>query len=214
MAEDTRKTRSGQMYPVLTTAEIARIARFGEKRRFARGESILRVGEAGHGMLVVLSGRIDVRRRDALGVGVALVSEGPGEFLAEIASLSGRAALVDADAAEDTEVLDIAPGRLRALIIAEADLGERITRALILRRVALIEAGVGGPVLVGAAQSPHLGRLRNFLQRNGHPHQVLDTAANADAVVLLEQFGAARGEVLVLCPDGSVLHDPDEMTLA
>ena len=33
------------------------------------------------------------------------------------------------------------PEQLRALIIAEADLGERIVRALILRRVGLIEAG-------------------------------------------------------------------------
>jgi thioredoxin reductase (NADPH) len=214
MADDLRKTRQGQMYPVLTPAEIARIARFGERRSFARGAPIVRVGEAGHGMMVVLSGRIDVRRRDALGVGVVLASEGAGEFLAEIASLSGRSTLFDADAAEDTEVLDIAPGRLRALIIAEADLGERITRALILRRVALIEAGVGGPVMVGAAQSARLGRLRNFLQRNGHPHQVLDTAVDADAGALLELFGAARDEVLVLCPDGSVLHDPDETTLA
>ncbi|MGH8035686.1 MAG: hypothetical protein ACREO9_10710 [Lysobacterales bacterium] len=35
---------------------------------------------------------------------------------------------------------------MRALIIAEADLGERLVRALILRRVALIEAGASGPV--------------------------------------------------------------------
>jgi thioredoxin reductase (NADPH) len=43
--------------------------------------------------------------------------------------------------------------RLRALLIAEADLGERIMRALILRRVGLIETGAGGPVLIGAPSS-------------------------------------------------------------
>jgi thioredoxin reductase (NADPH) len=209
-----RVARRAQMYPVLTAAEIARIARFGERRTFARGERIVRVGEVGIGMLLVLSGRIDVRRRDALGVGVPIVSEGPGEFLAEIVSLSGHSVLVDADAAEDTEILDIPPGKLRALIIAEADLGERIMRALILRRVALIEEGTGGPVLVGEPQAPRLARLRNFLERNGHPHQVIDVATDHDAAALLEQYGAASDEVLVLCPDGSVLHDPDEVTLA
>ena len=45
------------------------------------------------------------------------------------------------------------PERLRALLIAEAELGERIMRALILRRVGLIESG-GGPVIIGAATTP------------------------------------------------------------
>jgi hypothetical protein len=34
--------------------------------------------------------------------------------------------------------LVIPPGRLRALLVAEAELGERIIRALILRRVAIL----------------------------------------------------------------------------
>jgi len=34
--------------------------------------------------------------------------------------------------------------------MAEAELGERIVRALILRRVSLIQGGAGGPVLIGS----------------------------------------------------------------
>jgi hypothetical protein len=49
------------------------------------------------------------------------------------------------------EALTIPPERLRALLIAEAELGERIMRALILRRMGLIETGAGGPVIVGRA---------------------------------------------------------------
>jgi thioredoxin reductase (NADPH) len=44
------------------------------------------------------------------------------------------------------EALTIPPDQLRALLIAEAELGERIMRALILRRVGLLEKGAGGPV--------------------------------------------------------------------
>jgi len=43
----------------------------------------------------------------------------------------------------DVETLLIPPDKLRALLVVEADLGERIMRALILRRVSLIQ---GGPV--------------------------------------------------------------------
>ena len=51
----------------------------------------------------------------------------------------------------EVEAILIPPAGLRALLVAEAELGERITRALILRRVALIQAGHGGPLIIGAA---------------------------------------------------------------
>lgn len=217
MAEGARgdgAPRRAQMFPVLTDAEIDRIRRFGESRRYRRGERIFATGDTGIGMLVIVAGKVAISQRDVRGHTTPIAVEGRGEFVAELSSLSGRSVLVNADAEEDVDVLVIAPGQLRALIIAEVDLGERVVRALILRRVALIESGAGGPVLVGAPQSPHMARLQNFLQRNGHPHQVIDVDTMKDAAALLEQYGAAADEVLVLCPDGSVLHDPDEETLA
>ena len=52
------------------------------------------------------------------------------------------------------DALVIPPDRLRALLIAEAELGERIMRALILRRVGLIEVSAGGPVIIGPRRQP------------------------------------------------------------
>src|SRR5258707_10546140 len=88
-------------------------------------------------------------------------------------------------------------------------------RALILRRVALIETGTGGPVLVGAASSGDVARLRNFLSRNGIPHLLLDPAGDPDARAFIERY-APRAEDLPLavCPDGSVLRNPTEAGLA
>jgi thioredoxin reductase (NADPH) len=57
--------------------------------------------------------------------------------MGELAQLAGRPALVDAHAQDEVEALIIPPERLRALLIGEAELGERVMRALILRRVAL-----------------------------------------------------------------------------
>lgn len=50
--------------------------------------------------------------------------------------------------------------------------------ALILRRVALIETGAGGPVLIGPEVGPDVVRLQGFLARNAYPHQLLDPARN------------------------------------
>src|SRR2546423_2256190 len=207
-------SRRHQMFPVLTDAEIARIRRFGTTRHYARGERLFTVGEKGRGMFVVLKGLVSITQRDGLGTVVPIVRQGPGNFLAEVGTLSGRPALVDGTAEEDVEALLVEPGQLRALIIAEADLGERMVRALILRRVALIEAGHTGPVLMGQPESADILRLQNFLRRNGQPHHVVDAGRDAGAAALMEESGAAASDALVVCPDGAVLINPDNDQLA
>ena len=133
--------RQDQFLPVLSEAEISRIERFGEHRKYRRGERLFAAGERAPGIFVVLKGTLTISLRDGLGCVVPVVRHGPGQFTGEIAQLSGGFALVDADADEDVEVLLIQPDRIRALIVADAELGERIIRALMLRRVAQIESG-------------------------------------------------------------------------
>ena len=205
-------SRRHQLFPVLTDEEIARICRFGTVEHYARGTRMFTAGQPGKGMFVVLKGVVSISQRDGLGRVVPIVREGPGEFLAEVGQLTGRPALVDGDAEEDVEALLIPPPQLRALLIAEADLGERIVRALILRRVALIESGGSGPVLIGRPGNADVLRLQNFLRRNGHPHHVIDANEDSDACSLLRQYRGSA--LLVVCPDGSVLDNPDENQLA
>ena len=217
MADDAPSeplARRHQMFPALTDAEIARIRRFGTVRHYRRGDKLFVAGQPGPGMFVLLKGVVAISQRDGMGHVVPIVQQGPGHFLAEVGTLSGRPAMVDGQAKEDVDALLVVPGQLRALIIAEADLGERLVRALILRRVALIEAGHSGPVLIGQPQSADILRLQNFLLRNGQPHHVVDASQDIEAAALIEQYGAAASEALVVCPDGSVLLNPSADTLA
>jgi thioredoxin reductase (NADPH) len=166
-------------------------------------------------MLVVLKGMIRVTGRDAHGEDFPVVEHVPGSFSGELGQLSGRRSLADGTAVGDVEALLLDPEHLRALLLAEAALGEKIMRALILRRVALIESGTGGPVLVGAESSGDVARLSNFLRRNGIPYHLLDPASDHDAQAFVERY-APRAEDLPLavCPDGSVLRNPTESALA
>jgi thioredoxin reductase (NADPH) len=209
------RTRRDQMYFPLSDDDIRRLRRFGEDRRFAPGEYLVHAGDSGGGMVVILSGRVEVTRRDGLGHDQQDSTFGEREFIAEVGQLSGRASFVDARAQTDVEALLVPPASLRTLVIAEAELGERIMRALILRRVGLIESGAGGPVLIGPPGNPDVQRLQNFLGRNGVPHRVLDPEAEHDADALLACVKPERKDLpLVLCPDGTVLRNPDEHTLA
>lgn len=207
-------SRRHQMFPLLGDADMVRVHRFGTLKSYARGTRLVTAGEPSPGMFVVLKGVLAVSQRDGLGHITPVVRHGRGNFMGEVGTLSGKPALVDGVAEEDVEVLLLLPGQLRALIIAEADLGERLVRALILRRVALIEAGASGPVLIGYPGSADLVRLQNFLRRNGEPYHVVDAGLDDGAAAMMEQYGAAAGEALVVCPDGSVLLNPAENVLA
>ncbi|KAK44457.1 thioredoxin reductase [Caballeronia jiangsuensis] len=208
------ETRAHQMFPRLTDNEIERMSRFGTASHWRQGEWMFRMGETGRGMVIVLKGLVRVTRRNALGQEHLVVEHGPGHFLAEVAQLSGKPCLVDGVAAEDVDGIVIPPERLRALLVAEAELGERIMRALILRRVGLIEKG-SGPVLLGQSDDGRLVSLQGFLRRNGYPHTVIDACTDPDAISLLERISASTSDFpLVICPDGTVLRAPTENQIA
>src|SRR6185312_1365870 len=207
--------RHEQTFPVLTSQEIERMRRFGVPRSYRDGEALFETGKVGPGMFVVLSGHVAITQRDGLGHVTPIIDQGAGQFLAEIGQLSGRLALVDGHAEGDVETLLIPPDQLRALLVAEAELGERIMRALILRRVSLIQGGAGGPVLIGSTSLGDTARLQNFLARNGQPHHVLDPATDRDAADLVARYSPSRADLpLVVCPDGTVLRNPSETSLA
>jgi thioredoxin reductase (NADPH) len=208
-------TRHDQMFPNLETSEIERVRRFGEVQSIGAGEALASVGNVGHGLSIILSGEVEVTQHERSGQGSLIVTHGPGAFLGELAQLAGRPSLVDARARGPVQALIISPDRLRALLIAEAELGERIMRALILRRVGLLETGAGGPVIIGRSESGDVLRLENFLRRNGHPHQTLNAVTDPEAKALIERFQVDPGQLpIVLCPGGQLLRNPGEDELA
>src|SRR5216117_2450147 len=190
-ASPTLEARRAQTFPVLAPDEIARMRRFGTQCRYLAGERVYETGKPTPGMLVVLSGTIRVTGRDGHGHDFPVVDHVAGAFSGELGQLSSRRSLVDAVAVGDVEALLISPEQLHALLIAEAALGEKVMRALILRRVALIETGTGGPVLIGPASLGDVARLGNFLRRNGIPHLLLDPASDLDAQAFIDRYARA-----------------------
>jgi len=208
-------TRGAQMFPTLEPAEIERVRRFGEVRSYRTGDALAKTGDIGLGLFVILAGKVDITRRGDAGRREHIVTHGPGSFMGELAQLSGRPALVDATALEPVQALIISSERLRALMVAEAELGERIMRALILRRVGLLETGAGGPVIVGRPENSDVLRIKGFLTRNGNPHLQLDPETDAEARALIERFHIDPGQLpIVLCPGGQLLRNPSEIELA
>ena len=208
-------TRRDQIFPTLSAHDFARLRRFGEVRTFAAGTPIMQAGEVASGLSFVLKGTIDVRQGGAVSGRQSIVKHGPGSFLGELAQLSDRPALVDAVAETEVDAIVVPARRLRDVLVQEAELGERIMRALILRRVGLLEAGQTGPILIGPFGTSDMLRLENFLTRNGHPHRSLDSGSDGCAQTLLNRFTVQPEHLpIVLCPGGEILRNPTEHELA
>ena len=206
-------TRRHQMFPVLDRVQIETARRFasGPARTFAAGEVVFRAGATNAPAWLVLEGGIDIVRRDALGRELPITTHRPGQFSGEISQLAGQAALAEGRAcSEGCTALPFDAAHLRALVVGSAEIGEIVMRAFILRRVALIEEGGAGSVLVGSRGSPDLVHLEGFLSRNGYPYVVMD-ATDEQGRAIVERFGILPEELpLMLCPNGTVLKRPTD----
>ena len=201
-------SRQDQMFPKLDAVEVERLRRFGEVSCFPAGEALAEVGKVNRGLMLILTGEVRTTRRDLRGHEELIYLHSPGSFMGELAQVAGRPSLVDALSVTKVEALIISPERLRALFVGEAEIGEKIMRALILRRVGLIEAGAGGPIIIGRSDDGDVLRIQQFLRRNGHPYQHLDPTRDDDAETIEHLHIGSDRMPVVLCPNGKILPSP------
>ncbi|MFL6586871.1 MAG: FAD-dependent oxidoreductase [Luteimonas sp.] len=207
LADDRRH----QMFPVLDAGQVATARRFasGPPRACVEGEVLFDVGDRNAPVWLVLEGAIDVVRRDGLGHEKPITTQGAGQFTGEVSQLAGRASLAAGRASSGgCTAVPIDAAHLRALVVGAAELGEIVMRALILRRVGLIEGDAAGSVLVGLPGDAHLTGLQGFLTRNGYPNTLVD-ADGEEGREIVERLGIAPADLpLMICPNGSVLKRP------
>ena len=212
------ETRAYQMFPVLTDAQIATARRFasGCARQFAPGESLYAIGEQGAPAWLVLEGTVEVVRRDGLNQEAVITTYRAGQLSGEVNQLAGRPSIAAGRAgAAGCIALPFDSAHLRALMIGSADVGEIVMRALILRRVGLIEEGGAGTILIGVPGSPDLVRLQGFLTRTGYPYHFLDSSTDDEGRALVERTGIVPDELpLVVCSNGTLLRRPSDEELA
>jgi len=202
------------MFPVLEEAKLARLAAFGEQRRVQEGEILFDLGDANHGVFVVLEGSIEVVSVSTAGEEVLRVL-GHGTFTGEVNQLSGRRSLVRCRARNASSILEISRANLQRVMQTDTALGEIFLSAFLQRRVYLIAHSVGDAVLVGSSHSSDTLRLREFLTRNGHPHTYVDLERDTDVQAVLDQFNIRVEDIPVLiCSGQLVLRNPSNAEAA
>jgi len=88
-------------------------------------------------------------------------------------------------------------------------------RAFILRRVELINRGVGDVVVLGSSHCQGTLRIREFLARNGHPYTMVDLDHDVGVEELLGRFQVSAADVpVVICRGHVVLRNPSPRQIA
>jgi thioredoxin reductase (NADPH) len=207
-------SRIEKIFPKLTPAQISRVAAQGHTREIQSGQVLIEQGDRAVPFFVVISGEIEIVR--PFGASETIItSHGSGEFTGEVNMLSGRRSLVRARVSEAGKVIELDHRQMMNLIQTDAELGDILMRAFILRRVELIAAGVGDIILVGSIYSSGTLRIKEFLMRNGHPYSYIDLERDPDVQNLLDTFQISASEVPVLiCRGQLVLRNPSNQQIA
>jgi thioredoxin reductase (NADPH) len=218
-----KKTRKGlpltrahveQIFPKLTPAQIRRIAARGRMRTVEHGEVLYEQGDSAAPFFVVVTGELEVVRPSGT-IETLVTVHRSGQFSGEVGTLSGRRTLFRVRATKPGKVIELDRQHMLVLLQSDAELGEILTRAFILRRVELVAAGVGDVVLIGSTHSADTLRIKEFLIRNGHPYSYIDLEHDPDVQNLLDSFHLAASEIpVVICRGKIVLRNPSKQQIA
>ena len=80
--------RREQVFPSLSLEEIERLRRFGEVCRHCTQELVVQAGRLSQRLYIILSGKVQIIPHGA--PDQPIVTHGPGNFMGELAQLSGR----------------------------------------------------------------------------------------------------------------------------
>jgi thioredoxin reductase (NADPH) len=207
-------SRGDHAFPILTAAQIDRIAAYGRRRPTRRGEVLVEVGDKNVRFFVVVSGQLQVLRPSG-GTETVIVTHGAGQFSGEANLLTGRPTLAQLRVSEPGEVIEVERERLLGLIQTDAELSRLLIRAFLLRHMELLERGYGDVVVIGSTHSAATLRVKEFLTRNGHPFQYVDLDRDREAQGLLDGFRVGVDDVPVLiCWGDAVLRNPTNAEIA
>jgi thioredoxin reductase (NADPH) len=212
MSEDTALLK--QISPVLTTEQVRRLDLFGSNESVAKGTILFDEGDRAIDFFVVLTGGVEICHRSDGGM-KRVTRTGPGQFIGDLSTLTGRAAVVQARADLDSDILRIRPDRFRRIVVEDSELSDLLLRTFLDRRTALIAGNYSSTRVIGSRYARDTHRIREFLTRNSQPFTFLDVERDDGVSVLLETLGVKVEDTpIIVCRAGHVVRNPSDSALA
>jgi small-conductance mechanosensitive channel/CRP-like cAMP-binding protein len=160
---DPRLMASVPMFAQLNENERAQLLAVGRPVLYARGEAIVRQGEAGRSLFIIRRGEASVTLAGTTGEVARLR---PGDVFGEMSLLTGEARTATVTAAADCDLLEIDVEGFRRVVVANPSVLERVTSVTSARREELERHREAHAMAAATADARHslLTRVRQFLR--------------------------------------------------
>jgi len=97
------------------------IAGIATERKFKAGDYLMKQGESGIGLFMILDGKVRIEKSDASGKKVELAENGPGDILGEMTVFDGAHRSASVVATEETSCLVLASWEFNAFLKTHPD---------------------------------------------------------------------------------------------
>jgi signal transduction histidine kinase len=121
--------RGVPLFAGLTAAEITQLCRSSRRIAVKAGELVIEEGAPGEALFIILSGELEVSKRDD-GRDLVLASRRAGEFLGEMSLIERSPRTASARATRDSELLEIDASVFQKLIEDNPGIGTTILRTM------------------------------------------------------------------------------------
>jgi len=113
-------------------AEVRLLAHFMKVYRADAGQELLREGDAGDFMLMLIEGRVEVRKRDGHGEARAIATVEAGHTLGEMSMIDGEPRFATCVATEPSLVAALDRDHLARVIVEQPMLGAKVLMEMVL----------------------------------------------------------------------------------
>jgi len=162
--------RIGALEP-LTEEQLGRLVAENAERVYAAGEPVIRQGEPGESLFVIMSGRVEVTVRQPDAPLIRLATLEAGDYFGEMSLMTGAPRSATVTALVESRLLEVGKESFRGLLDAQPDLVERLGRALEARDEGRNRAMARVEVAAAAPYSDIFRQIRDFfaMDRSAEP---------------------------------------------
>ncbi|MBI4422821.1 MAG: mechanosensitive ion channel family protein [Elusimicrobia bacterium] len=159
--------RGIDLFASLNDEELAALAERLRPSPFSKGEVITRQGDTGHWLYIINRGVGEVRLEDEAGRSHPVARLGPGDFMGEMALMTGEPRSATVSAATDVDCYRLDRDAFKEVLGRRPEIAEHISAVLASRKTALESARESAgrsarPATLRQAQDDLLSRIRRF----------------------------------------------------
>ncbi|HEY2557400.1 MAG TPA: FAD-dependent oxidoreductase [Diaminobutyricibacter sp.] len=166
--------------PVLDPETLERLLDLGVSEDVEKGAHLFSVGDSDIDMFVVESGRVNIIREATVSSPERVMAQWQkGEFLGELAMLTGQASLLTALVVESGRVRRISNATFKQLMSSDGTLSALLLATFRARRALLMAAADKTTEILGFEGSAQAMALRTYASRMELPHRWRDVTTEA-----------------------------------